>query len=65
MRRWNKDLMHRFVSSPDFGIIVDMVDSDLRDAATKAEMSRKGAGVCLIVEEYARRARTGPKVGVV
>jgi hypothetical protein len=55
MRRWNKDLMHRFLSSPDFGKIVDMVDNDLRDAATKAEMNRKGAGVCLIVEEFARR----------
>jgi hypothetical protein len=32
-----------------------MVDSGLQDAATKAEMNQNGAGICLIVEEYARR----------
>jgi hypothetical protein len=55
MRRWNGDLLDRFRSTPVYAVIVDALDQELQNAATEAELKRRGAGVDHILRELALR----------
>jgi len=55
MRRWNGDLLDRFRSTPVYAVIVDALDEELQNAATEAELKRRGAGVGRILRELAVR----------
>ena len=55
MRRWNGDLLDRFRSTPVYAVIVDALDQELQNAATEAELKRRGAGVDRILRELAVR----------
>jgi hypothetical protein len=55
LRRWNGDLLDRFRSTPVYAVIVEAVDQELQDAATAAELKRRGAGVDHILRELALR----------
>jgi hypothetical protein len=55
MRRWNGDLLDRFRSTPVYALIVDALDQELQNAATEAELKRRGAGVDHILRELALR----------
>jgi len=55
MRRWNGDLLDRFRSTPAYAVIVDALDQELQNAATEAELKRRGAGVDHILRELALR----------
>jgi hypothetical protein len=55
MRRWNGDLLDRFRSTPVYAVIVDALDEELQNAATEAELKRRGAGVDRILRELAVR----------
>jgi hypothetical protein len=55
LRRWNGDLLDRFRSTPDYAVIVEAVDQELQDAATAAELKRRGAGADHILRELTLR----------
>jgi len=55
MRRWNGDLLDRFRSTPVYAVIVEAVDQELQDAATAAELKRRGAGADHILRELTLR----------
>ena len=55
MRRWNGDLLDRFRSTPVYAVIVDALDEELQNAATEAELKRRGDGVDRILRELAVR----------
>jgi hypothetical protein len=55
LRRWNGDLLDRFRSTPVYAVIVEALDQELQDAATAAELKRRGAGVDHILRELALR----------
>lgn len=50
-RRWNNDLLVEFRSTPTLAVIVDAMDLRMQDAATAAELKRRGGGRDYIVEE--------------
>lgn len=54
-RRWNNALIDRFGTGPAYAVIVEAVDQELQDAATAAELKRRGAGVDHILRELALR----------
>lgn len=50
-RRWNDQLLRRFVSQPvTYGEIIEGIDEVIRQAATDAELARSGAGLAYILE---------------
>lgn len=54
-RRWNRDLLSRFGSTPAYAVIVDAMDISMQVAATEAELKRRGGGMAYIVEELLAR----------
>jgi hypothetical protein len=54
-RRWNNDLLDQFRSTPAYAVIVEALDAPLQDAATKAELKRRGAGITSILQGLALR----------
>jgi hypothetical protein len=50
-RRWTKALHDRFATSPDiYARVLDAIDGEVQQAATDAEVKRRGAGIRLILE---------------
>jgi hypothetical protein len=62
LRRWNNDLLDRFRSTPLYAAIVDALDIELQNAATEAELKRRGAGMACIVEQLTKRAILPPTI---
>jgi hypothetical protein len=54
-RRWNNDLLRQYRSTPAYAVIVEALDVPLQEAATNAELKRRGAGVACIFREMVRR----------
>ena len=55
-RRWNSDLLERYRATPDaLGQLIEVIDPELQEAATDAEMSRPGGGVAHILEQLQLR----------
>jgi hypothetical protein len=49
-RRWTDALHQRFASKPiTYGEIIEAITPDIREAATKAEMNQRGAGLAYII----------------
>lgn len=49
-RRWNNDLLKAFRSTPTFEVIVEAMDLPMQEAATAAELKRRGGGRSYIIE---------------
>jgi hypothetical protein len=60
LRRWNNELLDRFRSTPLYAVIVEALDMELQNAATEAELKRRGAGLACIVEQLTKRAILPP-----
>jgi hypothetical protein len=57
LRRWNDDLLACLKDEPIvFEIIVELIDVDIQNAATEAELRRRGDGLRLILD-YVRQIR--------
>jgi len=55
-RRWNELFTREFVAEPHaFGLMVDAIDVDLRNATTDAELRRPGSGINFLLMELDRR----------
>jgi hypothetical protein len=54
-RSWHNALIDRFGTEPIYAVIVEEMDAALQEAATKAELKRRGAGIISILEELVRR----------
>jgi hypothetical protein len=54
-RRWNSDLLDRFRLTLAYAVILEELDASLQDAATSAELRRRGAGIACILGELDRR----------
>jgi hypothetical protein len=54
-RGWHDALIDRFGTGPIYAVIVEEMDAALQDVATKAELTRRGAGIISILEELVRR----------
>ncbi|MGR4931771.1 helix-turn-helix domain-containing protein [Bradyrhizobium sp. CAR08] len=55
-RRWNEALTRQLASAPDvFAGVIDAIDSDLSNATTEVEMTRRGRGVEFLLVQLDRR----------
>jgi hypothetical protein len=54
-RRWNNALINRFGTGPVYAVIIEEMDDALQDAATKAELKQRGAGIVCILQQMAYR----------
>jgi hypothetical protein len=54
-RRWNNALFDRFGTGPAYAVIVEALDVALQEAATCAELKRRGAGITCILETLTGR----------
>jgi hypothetical protein len=62
LRRWNNELLDRFRSTPLYAVIIDAIDTELQNAATEAELKRKGAGLACIVQQLTMRQVLPPTI---
>jgi hypothetical protein len=54
-RRWNDDLLDRYRATPAYATVLAAIDIEIQNAATDAELKRRGAGLVWILEELLRR----------
>jgi hypothetical protein len=54
-RRWNNALIDQFGTGPVYAVIIEEMDVALQDAATKAELKQRGAGITCILQQIAYR----------
>lgn len=55
-RRWNRTLMARYAKIPElYGLLVDAIDDQLKDAATASELRTPGSGLRFILETLRSR----------
>jgi hypothetical protein len=55
IKRWNNDLLRRYRSGPTYAAIVDALDPGLQQAATEAELKRRGGGLTCILHQLSLR----------
>jgi len=59
-RRWTSALHDRFAAMPvTYGEIIELIDDDIRHAATDAELRHRGAGLDLILTRFRLHDRKG------
>jgi len=59
-RRWSTDLILQFASDPEtHARIIGVIDADMQDKATQAELLRRGAGIALILRNVRLQLGTG------
>jgi hypothetical protein len=58
-RRWSTDVIRQFASDPEtHAKIIGVIDADLQEKATQAELLRRGAGIELILRRLRRQLGT-------